>query len=109
MSTDSLRHTRSESTPAPLDEDGVRLALAPFGSSRMLPKAAYLDPAVLAWERQNIFADWVCVGRAHDVTGPRSAAAYDLGETGVLVMRGDDDTLRAFENACRHRGHELLP
>ena len=39
----------------------------------------------------------------------RSAAAYDLGETGVLVTRDDDGALRAFENACRHRGHELLP
>jgi glycine betaine catabolism A len=35
--------------------------------------------------------------------------AFDLGESGALVVRGDDGVLRGFENACRHRGHELLP
>jgi Rieske 2Fe-2S family protein len=75
----------------------------------MLPRAAYVDPDVLGWERRHVFSGWVCVGRADDVTDRRSAAAYDLGETGVLVTRDDDGALRAFENACRHRGHELLP
>ena len=26
----------------------------------------------------------------------------------VLLVRGDDDNVRAFANTCRHRGHELL-
>jgi hypothetical protein len=34
---------------APVDADQVRRALAPFGSSRMLPRGSYLEPAVLAW------------------------------------------------------------
>ncbi|MGZ4442921.1 MAG: aromatic ring-hydroxylating oxygenase subunit alpha [Nocardioidaceae bacterium] len=114
MSTEALpRRTASTATTAtdaaPLDADEVALSLAPFGESRMLPKAAYVDPAVLAWERRHVFADWVCVGRSGDVSEPRSAAAYSLGETGVLVTRDADGALHAFENACRHRGHELLP
>ena len=94
---------------APLDPDDLALALKPFGSSRMLPKAAYVDADVLAWEREHIFSGWVCVGRASDVPNLRSMKAFDLGESGVLVVRGDDGVLRAFENVCRHRGHELLP
>ncbi len=94
---------------APLDPDDLAMALKPFGSSRMLPKAAYVDADVLAWERRHIFSGWVCVGRASDVPAPRSMKAFDLGESGVLVVRGEDGVLRAFENACRHRGHELLP
>jgi glycine betaine catabolism A len=109
MSTDALPGTRSRIPAAPLDPDGLARSLAPFGSSRMLPKAAYLDPEVLAWERKQVFSEWVCVGRAHNVAEPRSAAAYALGDSGVLVTRSSDGTLRAFENACRHRGHELLP
>jgi len=27
----------------------------------------------------------------------------------VLLVRGEDGTLHAFANTCRHRGHELLP
>ncbi len=92
-----------------MDQGDLALALKPFGSSRMLPKAAYVDPDVLAWERQHVFSDWICIGRASEVPEPRSAKAFDLGESGVLVVRDQDGVLRAFENACRHRGHELLP
>jgi Rieske 2Fe-2S family protein len=112
MSTETLPTSRSVTPvnpPAPLDPDQVARSLAPFGESRMLPRAAYLDPEVLAWERRYVFADWVCIGRSSDVPEPRSARAYSLGESGVLVTRTSDGSLRAFENACRHRGHELLP
>ncbi len=96
-------------TAAPLDADELALALKPFGSSRMLPKAAYVDPAVLAWEQGHVFSGWVCVGRSADVPMPGSLKAYNIGASGVMLARGDDGILRAFENACRHRGHELLP
>jgi Rieske 2Fe-2S family protein len=32
-----------------------------------------------------------------------------VGDYGVLLTRDAEGVLRAFENACRHRGHELLP
>jgi Rieske 2Fe-2S family protein len=50
----------------------------------------------------------MCVGRSSDIpaTGLR---AESVGGYGVLLTRDKDGTLRAFENACRHRGHELLP
>ena len=35
--------------------------------------------------------------------------AESIGASGVLLVRDAGATLRAFENACRHRGHELLP
>ena len=42
--------------PAPLDPAQLELSLAPFGSSRMLPRDAYLAEDVLAWEREHLFA-----------------------------------------------------
>jgi Rieske 2Fe-2S family protein len=109
MSSQTIPAGRTVVPGAPLDRDAVRLSLAPFGSSVMLPRAAYLDPEVLAWERRHLFSGWVCVGRAGAVTEPASAAAFSLEETGVLVTRDSGGVLHAFENACRHRGHELLP
>jgi len=99
----------NQTPSAPLDAGELALALKPFGTSRMLPKAAYVDPEVLAWERRNIFSEWMCVGRASDLPEKRMAKAYSVGGSSVLVLRGEDGELRAFENACRHRGHELLP
>jgi Rieske 2Fe-2S family protein len=94
--------------PAPLDPEKVALALAPFGESRLLPRDAYVSDEVLEWERRYLFDGWMCVGRSSDVpaTGLR---AESVGGYGVLLTRDKDGVLRAFENACRHRGHELLP
>ena len=38
--------------PAPVPADDLAAALAPFGQSRMLPRAAYVDPAVFEWEQR---------------------------------------------------------
>src|SRR6185312_2695647 len=100
----------SSRPPAPLDPAAVQESLRPFGTSRMLPRAAYVDPAVFAWERQHFFGDgWMCVGRSAQAPSPGDMRAEPVGEGSVLLARGEDGTLRAFANACRHRGHELLP
>ena len=65
----------SQQLPAPIDPARLAGALAPHGSSRMLPREAYVDPAVLAWEQANFFAGWVCVGRADDLDASRPADA----------------------------------
>ena len=94
--------------PAPLDPEQVALALAPFGESRLLPRDAYVSEEVLEWERRYLFDDWMCVGRSSDVP-PTGLRAESIDGYGVLLVRDEDGVLRAFENACRHRGHELLP
>jgi Rieske 2Fe-2S family protein len=92
--------------PAPLDHDDLAMSLRPFGTSRMLPPAAYTDPAVFAWERRHFFGGgWMCAARAAQVASPGDRVAVDPG---VLLARGEDGTVRAFANTCPHRGHELL-
>jgi len=96
-------------TPAPLRVEEVEPALQPFGRSRMLPRAAYVDDAVLEWERRHFFdGGWVCAGRLDDVREPTAQKAVKVGTTGVLLTRDADGGLHAFANICRHRGHELL-
>jgi Rieske 2Fe-2S family protein len=57
--------SQSASSPAPLDPAALADSLRPFGESRMLPRAAYVDPAVFAWEQQHFFGGgWICVGRS---------------------------------------------
>lgn len=85
--------------PAELDA-----VLRPFGSSRMLPTAAYVSPEVFAWERANFFAGtWTCIGRRPS----KGQQAYAVGDLSILVTQVDDE-VRAFGNTCSHRGHELL-
>ena len=94
---------------APLDRAALQQCLQPFGESRMLPRAAYVDPDVLSWERRQVFVGgWTCVGRCDAVRAPATQMAVKVGDCGVLLTRDEVGRLHAFENICRHRGHELL-
>jgi glycine betaine catabolism A len=75
----------------------------------MLPRSAYLDPEVLAWEHRHVLSRWLCVGRSSELASRPGLRAVSVGSSGVLLSRDPAGVLRAFENACRHRGHELLP
>ncbi len=95
--------------PAPVDRAALADALRPFGESRMLPRAAYTDPALFEWEQRHLFGGgWMCVARSEQLPNPGDQRAEATGTGGVLLVRGEDGRLRAFANACRHRGHELL-
>jgi glycine betaine catabolism A len=95
---------------APIDPAALARSLQAFGESVMLPPAAYVDPAVFAWEQKHFFgAGWTCVGFSSQLAQPGDQRAEPAGEGSVLLSRDDDGTLHAFANTCRHRGHELLP
>jgi glycine betaine catabolism A len=76
----------------------------------MLPRDAYVDPAVFAWEQKYFFdSGWTCVGFSSQLAQPGDQRAESVGAGSVLLTRDEDGALRAFANTCRHRGHELLP
>jgi glycine betaine catabolism A len=94
----------------PIDPAALARSLQPFGESVMLPRAAYVDPAVFAWEQKHFFGSgWTCVGFSSQLAEPGDQRAEPAGDGSVLLTRDDEGTLHAFANTCRHRGHELLP
>jgi Rieske 2Fe-2S family protein len=96
-------------TMAPIDRIGLEAVLEPGTTGRMLPREAYLSDAVLAWEREHLFArSWVCAGRSALVAEPGARTAVEVAGEPIVLVRGADAVLRGFFNVCRHRGHELL-
>jgi nitrite reductase/ring-hydroxylating ferredoxin subunit len=62
-------------------------------------------------EREAIFRrTWLNVGRAEQLPRPGSYFTKELAvcATSVVVVRGQDDEIRAFHNMCRHRGNKLV-
>lgn len=95
--------------PAPIEAAALGATLAPLGDAHVLPRPAYTDPAVLAWELEHFFdATWVVVGRSAAIEAG-SQRAVRAGTESVLLTRDLDGGLHAFYDVCRHRGHELLP
>ncbi len=80
--------------------------MAPAGHRR--PVGFYTDPRQFARERDALFRGLpVAVGHAHDVEAPGDFITHDLSGIPIVVLRGRDGVLRAFINACRHRGTKV--
>jgi glycine betaine catabolism A len=93
----------------PVDAASLAAVLAPLGRARTLPSEAYTSDEVFAFEQRSFFeGSWVAVGRSSVVERPGDQAAVKIGTEGLLLTRGEEGTLHAFFNVCRHRGHELL-
>ena len=73
-----------------------------------LPGAYYYAPEIYSQELERIFGQmWVCVERAEHVRQPGDFITAEVAGESLIVVRGRDNQLRAFYNACRHRGAQL--
>jgi Rieske 2Fe-2S family protein len=76
--------------------------------SRTLPGEYYTSPAILAEERERLFAPaWHCVGRTSRVAQPGEYFLAEVAGESLIVLRDSQGTLRAFFNVCRHRGTRI--
>jgi Rieske 2Fe-2S family protein len=91
-----------------LDPRDIELTMQPLERASMLPPRAFTDPGVFAWELDNLFRDWVCVGHVSAVGEPGKFVTRELGPDSVLVIGGEDGRPRAFLNVCRHRGARII-
>jgi choline monooxygenase len=75
-----------------------------------LPRWCYTSPAWYAREVERIFLPmWNFVGRADEVPNPGDFKSVDDVPGGpIALVRGRDGKIRAFANACRHRGAKVL-
>ena len=68
----------------------------------------YLDPAIAALELERLWPRvWQLACSVDHVRAPGDFFEHRSGDLSVLIVRGDDGELRAFQNVCRHRGNLL--
>ena len=76
-------------------------------SSGPISKDRYVDPSFLRLELERVFPNtWLLAGPVADVATRGDYFTFDLGDESVLVVRHEDG-VRAFHNACVHRGRRL--
>lgn len=74
-----------------------------------LPAWTYSDPDFFAAEQSRIFRpSWQVVCHVSDMPNRGDWHSIDYCNESVIVVRDEDDHLRAFTNVCRHRGSRLL-
>jgi Rieske 2Fe-2S family protein len=95
--------------PCPISAGEVANVRQPTERASTLPARAYHDSAVFDWEREAIFAqDWLYAGRADQAAGPGDYFLTAVNGQNLVIVRGDDNVLRAFHNVCRHRGATIV-
>ena len=87
------------------DEDAIGV---PPPSPTLVPAERYYSPAFAALEVERMWPKvWQLACMTDHVAQPGDYFEYRCGPYGVLIVRGDDGVLRAFQNVCRHRGNSL--
>ena len=73
-----------------------------------VPKGRYLDREFLDLEVERLFpATWLNACRVDEVEQVGQFVDFEIGGESIIIVRTDEG-LRAFFNACRHRGTRLV-
>ena len=73
------------------------------------PKERYYDPDFYDLEAEQLWPRvWQMACRLEEIPEPGDFVTYEILDQSVIVLRGDDGEVRAFQNTCRHRGVQLV-
>jgi len=98
-------------TPDPGTEAALGTTITSMPRARTpvtVPASRYTSPEFAAVERTRLWPRvWQLACTVDHVASPGDFFAYEVGPYSVLLVRGHDGVLRAFQNVCLHRGNEL--
>ncbi|HEY5238740.1 MAG TPA: SRPBCC family protein [Rhizomicrobium sp.] len=79
-------------------------------SPATLDARAYGDPLVYARERHAIFGrNWLLFAHESNFAQSGAYVAATIAGFPLIAVKGEDGTIRAFHNLCRHRAGPLAP
>jgi choline monooxygenase len=88
---------------------GSTVGAEPVGRKPIrIPASRYIDPAFAALEHERLWPrTWQLACTREQVREPGDFVEYVIGNLSVIIVRGSDGDLRAFQNVCLHRGNVL--
>jgi phenylpropionate dioxygenase-like ring-hydroxylating dioxygenase large terminal subunit len=95
----------SRGPEAPLRAESYR-----FLGDADIPYTNYTSPEFARAEYEKLWPrvwQWAC--REEHIPQPGDYYVYDIGDLSALVVRTDTGAIKAFHNACMHRGTQLKP
>jgi choline monooxygenase len=82
---------------------------APLAEASTIPASWYIDSRIADLERKTVFGKtWQMVGRIDQVDEPGKFVTADVAGEPIVVVRGNDQQLRAFYNVCRHHAAAVV-
>src|SRR5438105_2114774 len=93
--------------PGRFVDEAPHITQIDFSGFRMrVPTERYYSEDYAKREREKLWMRaWQFVGRADDIGEPGDWIEHRLFDQSYVLVRGRDGKIRAFVNACRHRGN----
>ena len=85
--------------------------VVPFAIERAdrIPKQRYYDAEFFELEKERLWPRvWQMACRLEEIPNVGDAVEYEILDQSVIVVRVSPTEVRAFQNACRHRGVKLV-
>jgi choline monooxygenase len=91
---------------------GAETAIGPIdpatSTPTVVPASRYTDPAFAAREVERMWPRaWQIACSTDHVAEPGDFFEYRVGPYSAVIVRDEQGTVRAYQNACRHRGTAL--
>ena len=100
------RNSSAPSAPSAPSALAVPFAVA---SPDRIRKERYFDPDFYDLEVERLWPRvWQMACRLEEIPKPRDFVEYEFLDQSIIVLRTDDMGVRAFQNACRHRGVKVV-
>ena len=105
---DKPPYVEPEHTRAPLELPAMPVPYAMTRTDRV-PAKRYYDPEFYAMENELLWPRvWQMACYLAEIPNPGDYVTYEILGKSIIVLRIDATTVRAFHNACRHRGVEIV-
>src|SRR4051812_19077026 len=76
--------------------------------ARTLPQKYLASDEVFIKEQERVFAgQWLCVGHQSQIPKPGDYFVQQIVGESLIILRNQNEEVRAFYNVCRHRGTRL--
>lgn len=102
---DPLAYPRGAGAGTPKMTHDLSRLLATRKVGYALERPFYTNPGIFEADLETIsYRDWLFAIPACELEKPGSYVTHKVGAYRVILVRGQDGTIRAFHNSCRHRG-----
>ena len=82
---------------------------APLAEASTIPASWYTDERLFELEEQTIFSrSWQFAARIDQLNKPGDYVTGEVAGEPIVVVRGGDNSLRAFFNVCRHHAAAVM-
>ncbi|GGB89174.1 (2Fe-2S)-binding protein [Novosphingobium endophyticum] len=80
-----------------------------LSESLTFPAEAYISREYAEAEGERLWSRvWQQAGRVEEIPQAGNYITYNIGHDSILIVRSDENTIRAFHNVCPHRGRRLV-